>query len=131
MTRRRLVRPDDNKCFIFFYHDVLDLISDGEQIMLDLIDMVTGIKLEEENNASKESTRSALIALLALKSTRATNLNMMLVFQLRMVLPGQRGQNLSGFLPVQTFNLLLLNGTIPIGHPQHTKTGTRFLLLIA
>jgi hypothetical protein len=71
VTQRRSVRPDGSTCFIFFHH-VLDLIFTGEQIVLDIIDVVCEKLLQAENRAAKESARLASRALLSLKRARSS-----------------------------------------------------------
>jgi hypothetical protein len=71
MTQRRSVRPDDSTCFIFLLH-LLALIFAGEQIVLDIIDVVCETLLQAENRAAKESARLASRALLSLKRARSS-----------------------------------------------------------
>jgi hypothetical protein len=109
-TQMRSVRPNGNKCIIFFHHDVLGFIFAGDQIVLDIIDMVMGMKLEEEAKALKESTRLASRALLALRRSRVTNFEDDAGLSARDGAPQAKKVKSERILPVQTFSLLLLNG---------------------
>ncbi len=98
VTQRRSVRPDGSTCFIFFHH-VLDLIFAGEQIVLDIIDVVCEKLLQAENRAAKESARLASRALLSLKRARSPQAeNQITDCQPLIVLQKQRGQDLRGKL---------------------------------
>ncbi len=130
VTQRRSVRPDGSTCFLFFYH-VLDIIFAGEQIVLDIIDVVFEKLLQAENRAAKE-VQTCLKSFPVFEEGQIPS-------GLRIIIPNcqplivhqkQRGQGLRGNLLIQAFYSLLLFGSTPIGHPRSTKTGTSCLLII-